>query len=325
MDCRSPSAKEPNLRLFSGNANLPLAEAVAKELGEPLGDLKVGRFSDGEIHVQIKTNVRGDDVFLLQPTCTPVNENVMELLIMLDAFKRASAGRIVVIVPYYGYSRQDKKTYPREPISPKLVANMLSHAGADRIFALDLHAGQVQGFFDMPVDHVPAAPLLAEYIRKKDLPRDQSVVVSPDVGGVERAIIFAEHLGMPLAIIAKRRPRPNSADIVEIIGKVKDKHAVMIDDMIDTGGSITKGAQALVDRGALDVYACCTHAVLSGPAVERLQESCLKEVVVTDTVRIGREKRFAKLHVLSVAPLLARAIESIHHEKSISTIYERLF
>jgi len=317
--------KQPRLRLFCGNANRPLAEAVATYLEIPLSDLVVGRFSDGEIHVQIKTNVRGDDVFLIQPTCAPVNENVMELLIMLDAFKRASAGRIVPIVPYYGYSRQDKKTRPREPISAKLVADMLTHAGADRIFALDLHAGQVQGFFDTPVDHVPAGPLLAEHVRKMKLPPEDTVVVSPDVGGVERAITFAECIGATLAIIAKRRPRPNSAEVIKIIGDVDGKHAVMVDDMIDTAGSITEGAKALIARGAGDVYACCTHAVLSGPAVSRLQDSCLKEIIVTDTVYIPEEKRIDKLTVLSVAPLLAKAIVSIHEDDSISNLHERLF
>jgi len=317
--------KRPRLRLFCGNANRPLAEAVADYLEVPLGDLVVGRFSDGEIHVQIRENVRGDDVFIIQPTCAPVNENVMELLIMLDAFKRASAGRLVPIVPYYGYARQDKKTKPREPISAKLVADMLTNAGADRIFVLDLHAGQVQGFFDMPVDHVPAGPLLAEHLRRIKLPPEETVVVSPDVGGVERAITFAECIGATLAIIAKRRPEPNRAEVVEIIGDVADKHAVMVDDMIDTAGSITEGARALAERGARDVYACCTHAVLSGPAVTRLQESCLKEVIVTDTILIPEEKRIDKLTVLSVAPLLAKAVVSLHEDDSISNLYERLF
>ncbi len=311
---------EPSLKIFTGNANPTLAQAVADELGIPLGDILVGRFSDGEVRVQIRENVRGADVFIIQPTCPPVNENLMELLIMIDAFKRASAARVVAVIPYYGYARQDRKVRPREPISAKLVANLLTVAGADRILSIDLHAGQIQGFFDIPVDNLPAGPLLARYLRDKGLSNENVVVVSPDVGGVERATLFARMIQGGLAIFAKHRPDVNKSEMVAIIGDVKGKRAILVDDIVDTAGTITQAAAALIEEGAAEVYACCTHPVLSGPAVERLKESPIKELVVTDTIPLPSEKQFDRLKVLSIAPLLAKAILTIHENRSISAL-----
>jgi ribose-phosphate pyrophosphokinase len=313
-----------DLKLFSGNANPALAQAVAQALNVPLGDLLVTRFSDGEVRVQIRENVRGTDVFIIQPTCPPVNENLMELLVMIDAFKRASAARVVAVIPYYGYARQDRKVRPREPISAKLVANLLTVAGADRIFSIDLHAGQIQGFFDIPVDNLPAGPLLAQYLRSKGLLADDVVVVSPDVGGVERATLFAHMLQAGLAIFAKHRPDANRSEMVAIIGNVKGKRAILVDDIVDTAGTITQAAAALMDEGATEVYACCTHPVLSGPAIERLRASPIKELVVTDTIPLPPEKRLPKITVLSVAPLLAKAIRNIHENRSVSAILQEL-
>lgn len=312
------------LKVFSGNANPALAKAVAEALGQPLGDLLVTRFSDGEVRVQIHENVRGADVFIIQPTCPPVNENLMELLVLIDAFKRASADRVVVVIPYYGYARQDRKVRPREPISAKLVANLLMVAGADRIFAIDLHAGQIQGFFDIPVDNLPAGPLLARYFRDKGIYANDVVVVSPDVGGVERATLFARMLGAGLAIFVKHRPDVNKSEMVAIIGEVKGKRAILVDDIVDTAGTITRAAEALIDEGALEVYACCTHAVLSGPAVERLKGSPIRELVVTDTIPIPPQKRFENLTVLSVAGLLAKAIRNIHENRSVSALIREI-
>ncbi len=311
---------EPSLKIFTGNANPTLAQAVADELGIPLGDILVGRFSDGEVRVQIRENVRGADVFIIQPTCPPVNENLMELLIMIDAFKRASAAKVVAVIPYYGYARQDRKVRPREPISAKLVANLLTVAGADRILSIDLHAGQIQGFFDIPVDNLPAGPLLARYLRDKGLSNENVVVVSPDVGGVERATLFARMIQGGLAIFAKHRPDVNKSEMVAIIGDVKGKRAILVDDIVDTAGTITQAAAALIEEGAAEVYACCTHPVLSGPAVERLKESPIKELVVTDTIPLPPEKQFDRLKVLSIAPLLAKAILTIHENRSISAL-----
>ncbi len=311
---------EPSLKIFTGNANPTLAQAVADELGIPLGDILVSRFSDGEVRVQIQENVRGADVFIIQPTCPPVNENLMELLIMIDAFKRASAARVVAVIPYYGYARQDRKVRPREPISAKLVANLLTVAGADRILSIDLHAGQIQGFFDIPVDNLPAGPLLARYLRDKGLSNENVVVVSPDVGGVERATLFARMIQGGLAIFAKHRPDVNKSEMVAIIGDVKGKRAILVDDIVDTAGTITQAAAALIEEGAAEVYACCTHPVLSGPAVERLKESPIKELVVTDTIPLPSEKQFDRLKVLSIAPLLAKAILTIHENRSISAL-----
>lgn len=315
-------SRDNNLKVFAGNANPQLAQDIARELGVELGKILVTRFSDGETRVRIEESIRGADVFIIQPTCPPVNENLMELLIMCDAFKRASAKRIVPIMPYYGYARQDKKINPREPITAKLVADLIMHAGADRIFAIDLHAGQIQGFFNAPVDHLPAGPLIARDLRSKGLCDGNVVVVSPDVGGVERASLLAEKLGATIAIIAKRRSEPNRAEVLEVIGDVRGKIAIMIDDMIDTAGSITAGAGALKERGAEEVYACATHGILSGKAMQRLSDAPISEIVVTDTIPVPPEKRIPKLRVLSVAPLCAQAIERIHQDESVSTLYE---
>lgn len=310
-----------DLRIFTGNANPALAAGIASELGTPLGDITVTQFSDGEISVKIEESARGQDIFIVQPTCAPVNDNLMELLIMIDAFRRASAQRITVVLPYYGYARQDKKVKPREPVTARLVANLISQGGASRVLCLDLHAGQIQGFFDLPVDHLYAGPLIAEYLISEGLYNGNTVVVSPDVGGVARARALAEHLKTPIAIIAKRRPEPNKVEIKEIIGDVEGKVCVMIDDMIDTGGSIVQGAEALMDRGATAVHACCTHAILSGNAIERVNCSPLRSLVVTDTIPLPKEKRSDKIRVLSVAPLLADAILRIHEDNSVSELF----
>jgi len=311
---------EAPLKLFTGRANPQLAEAVAERIGTQLGEILVDRFADGEVRVRILENVRGADVFIIQPTCPPVNENLMELLIMIDAFKRASAGRIVAVMPYYGYARQDRKARPREPISAKLVADLLTTAGADRAFAIDLHAGQIQGFFNIPVDNLPAGPILANYIRQKGLTGNSVAVVSPDVGGVERATTFAHAIGASLAIVVKHRPEAQQCEVLNVIGDISGKRAILVDDMIDTAGSITAAANALIERGASEVYACCTHALLSGSAVQRLLESPIKEVIVTDTIPVPKEKQIPKLTILSVAELLAEAIIRIHENRSVSEI-----
>ena len=258
------------LRIFTGNANPALAASIAAELHTPLGEIQVKHFSDGEISVKIEESARGQDIFIVQPTCAPVNDNLMEVLIMIDAFRRASAQRITVVLPYYGYARQDKKIKPREPVTARLVANLITQAGASRVLALDLHAGQIQGFFDLPVDHLYAGPLIAEHLISEGLYDGKTCVVSPDVGGVARARALAEQLKTSIAIIVKRRPEPNKVEIMEIIGDVAGKTCVMIDDMIDTGGSIVQGAEALIERGASAVHACCTHGILSGKAIERI-------------------------------------------------------
>ena len=309
------------LKLFAGNAHPHLAREIASYLGVPLGEAKVGRFSDGEISIAIEESVRGKDVFVIQPTCHPVNENLMELLIMMDALKRASAWRITAVIPYYGYARQERKTRARDPISAKLVANLITAAGADRVLTLDLHAAAIQGFFDIPVDHLTAVPILADYLKSKGL--EDYIVVSPDLGGVTRARTFAERLGgvFTIAIIDKRRPAPNVAEIMNIIGEVENKTAIIIDDLIDTAGTITQGAQALMERGAREVYACCTHPVLSGPAVERLSFSPIKELIVCNTIPIPPEKHVPQLRQLSVAPLLGEAIIRIHKDLSVSRLF----
>ncbi len=309
------------LRIFSGNANPALAASIAAELQTPLGEICVKQFSDGEIFVKIEESARGQDIFIIQPTCFPVNDNLMELLIMIDAFRRASARRITVVLPYYGYARQDKKIKPREPVTARLVANLITQAGASRVLCLDLHAGQIQGFFDLPVDHLYAGPLIADHLKAEGLYDGNTVVVSPDVGGVARARALAEHLDTSIAIIAKRRPAPNQVEIMEIIGNVSGKVCIMIDDMIDTGGSIVQGAEALMDRGATGVHACCTHAILSGKAVERVQCSPLRSLVVTDTIPLPETKHHPKIKVLSVAPLLADAIFRIHEDNSVSELF----
>ena len=311
-----------NLRIFTGNSNPELARRIADGLKVRLGRVDVTKFSDGEICVKINESARGLDVFLVQPTCSPVNDSIMELLIMIDAFRRASARRITVVLPYYGYARQDKKIKPREPVTARLVANLITNAGANRVLCVDLHAGQIQGFFDIPTDHLYAGPLIAEHLLQRGIHDGGTVVVSPDVGGVARARALAEHLGTPIAIIAKRRPEPNQVEIMEIIGDVEGKVCVMIDDMIDTGGSIVVGAQALVDRGAKEVHACVTHGVLSGNAIERVENSVLRSLLVTDTVPLPVSPRHTKIEVISVAPLLADAILRIHEDASVSELFE---
>jgi len=309
------------LRIFTGNANPTLAAHIAAELDTPLGEISVKQFSDGEIFVKIEESARGQDIFIVQPTCYPVNDNLMELLIMIDAFRRASARRITVVLPYYGYARQDKKIKPREPVTARLVANLITQAGASRVLCLDLHAGQIQGFFDLPVDHLYAGPLIAEHLKAEGLYDGNTVVVSPDVGGVARARALAEHLKTSIAIIAKRRPQPNQVEIMELIGNVSGKVCIMVDDMIDTGGSIVQGAEALMDRGATAVHACCTHGILSGTAISRVDCSPLRSLVVTDTIPLPEAKRHPKIKVLSVAPLLADAIFRIHEDNSVSELF----
>jgi ribose-phosphate pyrophosphokinase len=308
------------LKLFSGNANRPLAEEIAQLLRMRLGDADVSRFSDGEVYVQINENVRGQDVFVIQPTCPPVNDTLMELLVMMDAFKRASARRITAVLPYYGYGRQDRKVMPRVPITAKLVADLITAAGCHRLLAVDLHAGQIQGFFNIPVDHLFAAPpVIVDYLAKKDL--QDLVLVSPDAGGVERARAIAKRLNAGLAIIDKRRDGPNVALFMYLIGEVKNKDVVVIDDMIDTAGTLIQAVEAVKREGARRVLACAVHGVLSGPALKRIEESPLEEVIITNSVPMTPGKASPKVHVLSVAPLLAEAIRRIHDEESVSTLF----
>ena len=307
------------IKIFTGNAHKELAADIAKELGVPLGDAEVGRFSDGEISVNINETVRGVDAFIIQPTCSPVNGNIMELLIMIDAFKRASAGRITAVIPYYGYARQDRKAKARDPITAKLVANLITAAGADRVLTMDLHAAQIQGYFDIPLDHLHGGPILAEHFKKKNI--QDLVVVSPDLGSVGRARTFAEQLDAPLAIIDKRRPKANVSEVMNIIGDVKDKNVILIDDMIDTAGTLVNGAEALKKFGAKEVYSCCTHPVLSGPAIDRIEKSVHKEVVVLDTLPLSSEKRIEKIKVESVAPIFASAIRKIFANESVSKLF----
>ena len=309
------------IKIFSGNSNKPLAEAIAKELNLKLSDIEVGHFSDGETSVHIGETVRGRDVFIIQSTSYPVNENLMELLVCIDALRRASAGRITAVIPYFGYARQDRKARPRDPITAKLVADIITSAGADRILTIDLHAAQIQGFFDIPVDHLEGGPILYKHF--KNLVDDDFVVVSPDVGSVSRARNVAAKLNCPMAIIDKRRPKANQVEIMNIIGDVKGKTCLLVDDMIDTAGTICQGAQALKNNGAKQIYACCTHAVLSGPAIERLQNSAIDKVVTLDTIDQPAEKRIDKLEILSVAKLMARAIENIYMDKKMSEIYDK--
>jgi ribose-phosphate pyrophosphokinase len=310
-----------DFKVFSGTANPALAQEICDALGCPLGAAMIKRFADGETHLQIQENVRGADVFLVQPTCTPVDHHLMELLLMIDAFKRASAERITPVLPYYGYARQDRKDRPRMPISAKLVASLIERAGASRVLALDLHAAQIQGFFDIPVDHLFAAPVMVEYFngryQRKDL-----IVVSPDAGGVERARSFAKKMNVPLAIIDKRRTDANVAEVMNIIGDVRGKHCLMVDDLVDTAGTLVKGVEALLAQGAQTVTACATHAVLSGPAVERINASPLEELVVTNSIPHDEQaEKCSKIRTLSVANLLARAIQSIHEGGSVSTLF----
>jgi len=297
-----------------------LAQEIADHIGVPLGDAEVGRFSDGEIHVKLNESVRGSDIYVIQSTCHPVNQNLMELLVMVDALKRASARTINVVIPYYGYARQDRKTRARDPITAKLVANLIETAGADRIITMDLHATQIQGFFDIPVDHLLGVPILSKYFVEKQL--DEVVVVSPDHGGVIRARKMAERLGAPIAIIDKRRPEPNVAEVMNIVGDVRGRTAIIIDDIIDTAGTIMLAADALIEHGAKEVYACCTHPVFSGPAIERIQKANIKEMVVTNTIPLTPEKQLDKVRVLSVSPLIGEAIIRIHQELSVSKLFD---
>ena len=308
------------LRVFTGNSNLSLAQMICEHLGIPLGKAQVKRFSDGEINVEIDESVRGMDVFVVQSTCPPVNDHLMELLILMDALKRASAERINAVIPYYGYARQDKKILPRAPISAKLVADLITAAGASRILTVELHASQIQGFFNIPVDHLYASSILAEYV--KDRFQGDIVIVSPDAGGVERARAFAKRLNAGLAIIDKRREMPNIAEAMHIIGEIRGKDAILLDDMVDTAGTLTSAALALKEEGAKNVYAYCTHPVLSGRAIGRLMESPLKEAIITDTIPLrGESISCKKLTVLTVAPLLAEAIKRIHQDESVSSLF----
>ncbi|MBQ6370132.1 MAG: ribose-phosphate pyrophosphokinase [Firmicutes bacterium] len=309
-----------NYKIFAANSHPELAEEISSIIGKPLGDVKVSKFSDGEISVSVGESVRGSDCFIIQSTCNPVNDNLMELLIMIDAMKRASAGRISAVIPYYGYARQDRKAKPRDPITAKLVADMLVAAGADRVVTMDLHASQIQGYFTIPVDHLVGLPLLRNYFAKEDA--QDLVIVSPDHGSVPRARNMAEPLGCPIAIVDKRRPEPNKSEIMNIIGNIEDKNCILVDDMIDTAGTITNAANALKDLGAKSVRACATHAVLSGPAIERIEESAIEELVLLNTMPIPEEKLLPKMKVLSVGPLFAEAITRIHTNASVSKLFD---
>jgi ribose-phosphate pyrophosphokinase len=310
------------LAIVSGNAHPKLAQAICRQLGLRLTDSLVGRFSEGEIRVKINENVRGKDVFVIQPTCPPTNDNLMELLIIMDALRRASARRITAVVPYYGYARQDRKDQPRVPITAKLVANLITTAGANRVLTMDLHAGQIQGFFDIPLDHLYAVRVFERYIRAKRLKR--LVVVSPDVGGIKMARAYAKRLHASLAVVDKRRNSPEATEVMHILGEVKGRTCLLVDDLIATGSSLVEAADALKRAGALDVYACVTHPVLSGPARSRIAASSLKELIVTDTIPLRGEQQPKKLTVLSVAPLLSEAIQRIHYEVSISRLFDGL-
>jgi ribose-phosphate pyrophosphokinase len=312
-----------DIKIFAGNSNRALAEEIAEKIGLPVGVATVGKFSDGEVAVNIGEVVRGSDVFIIQSTCPPVNDNLMELLILIDALRRASAGRITAVMPYFGYARQDRKAKARDPISAKLVANLITTAGADRILTMDLHAPQLQGFFDIPVDHLLGVPILAEYFKNKFESFDDVVIVSPDVGSVTRSRKVAERLDVPIAIIDKRRPKANVSEIMNIIGDVRDKRLILVDDLIDTGGTIVNAVKALVEMGAKEVYACCTHAVLSGPAIERIKNSHIKELVMLNTIPQTPEKQIGNIVSLSVASIFAEAIERIYGDISISTLFSQ--
>lgn len=313
---------DSKLKIFSLNSNNPLAKEIADEMGLELGKSSVKHFSDGEVQISIEESIRGMDVFIVQSTSAPVNEHLMELLIMIDAVKRASARTVNVVMPYYGYARQDRKAKAREPITAKLVANLLETAGATRVIVLDLHAPQIQGFFDILIDHLVAVPLLAEHFGTKGFNEEELVIVSPDHGGVTRARKLAERLKAPIAIIDKRRPKPNVAEVMNIVGNVDGKICILIDDIIDTAGTITIGAEALIKSGAKEVYACCSHPVLSGPRIERIENSPIKELVVTNTIQLSEEKLSPKIQQLSVAKLMADAISRIYENKSVSTLFD---
>jgi len=312
---------ENKIRVFSGNSNPALAEKICVSLGVPLGRAKVKTFSDGEIMVEIGENVRGRDIYVVQSTCSPTNNNLMELLIMMDALKRASAATITAVIPYYGYARQDRKVAPRTPITSKLVADLITTSGADRVVTIDLHAGQIQGFFNIPVDNLYAAPVILDHLKMR-FPHDDTVMVSPDAGGTERARAFAKRLGCTLAVIDKRRTGPNVAEVMHLIGDVKGKAAIILDDMIDTAGTLTQAARALKEHGAKSIYACATHGVLSGPAIERINDSQIEEVLITDTIPLGDKATLTgKVKVLTVADLLAEAIRRIHEDESVSSLF----
>ena len=308
-----------DLKIFSGRANLPLAQEICDYLGMTLGKVKLERFSDGEVNFQILENVRGTDAFVIQPTSPPVNENLVELLIMIDALKRASAERITAVVPYYGYARQDRKDKPRVPITAKLVGDLLAAAGTQRLLTMDLHAGQIQGFFDMPVDQLYPTPIFLPHFAKLEV--ENLTVVAPDAGGVEKARVYAKRLGTSLSVIDKRRVGDNEAEVMHIVGEVEGKNAIIVDDIIDTAGTLVQGAEALIREGARKIYAAATHAVLSGPAIDRILESKFESILVTNTIHLSEEKRVSKIKVLSVATLLGKAIRSIHEETSVSTLF----
>ena len=314
------SYKDPSLKVFSLNSNYALAEDIAKHIGTPLGKCTVSTFSDGEVQINIDESIRGCDVYVIQSTCAPVNQHIMELLIMIDALKRASARSINIVMPYYGYARQDRKARSREPITAKLMADLLETAGADRVITLDLHAPQIQAFFDIPIDHLQGVGLLSDYFASKEL--DDLIVVSPDHGGVTRARRMADRLKAPIGIIDKRRPRPNVAEVMNIVGNIEGKTAILIDDIIDTAGTITLAANALIENGAKAVYACCTHPVLSGPAIERIDNSEIQELVITNSIPLPEEKNIAKITPLSVAPLIGEAIIRVHEQQSVSSLFE---
>ncbi len=316
----SSNYEDGSLKLFSLNSNKQLAQEIADHIGISLGQCTVSRFSDGEVQINIEESIRGSDVYVLQSTCEPVNEHVMELLIMIDALKRASAKSINIVMPYYGYARQDRKARSREPITAKLVADLLETAGATRVITLDLHAPQIQGFFNIPIDHLQGVPILSDYFEKKNL--QDIIVVSPDHGGVTRARKLADRLKTPIGIIDKRRPRPNVAEVMNIIGNVEGKTAILIDDIIDTGGTISLAANALIENGATEVYACCTHPVLSGPAIERIKDSNIKELVVTNSIPLPEEKKLDNITVLSVASLIGEAIIRVHEQQSVSILFD---
>lgn len=314
------------IKIFTGNSNQPLAMAMAEHLALPLGKSEVERFSDGEISVNILETVRGSDVYVVQSTSSPVNRHLMELLIMIDAFRRASAGRVTAVIPYYGYARQDRKSKARDPITAKLVADLIDKAGADRVLTMDLHAPQIQGFFDIPVDHMVGMPILAPYFERKmrankEL-KNNLVVMSPDLGSVNRARAFAERVDAPLAIVDKRRPKPNMSEVMHIIGDIQGKDVLIVDDMIDTAGTLTNAADSVMERGAKSVSACATHAVLSGPALERIENSTLSEVVVLDTIYLPPEKQSPKIKILTCAPVMAEAVARIYSDKPVSTLFK---
>lgn len=314
------NGKAKGMKIITGNSNPTLVKEIADILETSITQAEVGTFSDGEITVKIEQSVRGNDVFVIQSTCAPVNDNLLELLIMIDALKRASAARINAVIPYYGYARQDRKARARDPITAKLVADLITAAGADRVLTMDLHAAQIQGFFDMPVDHLLGVPILAEYFAKENI--EDLVVVSPDLGSVTRTRSFAERLHAPMAIIDKRRPKANVSEVMNVIGDIKDKNVILIDDIIDTAGTITNGANALKEMGAKEVYAACTHSVLSGPAIERINQSVIKKLVTTNTIPLSPEKQSDKITTLSVAPLFAKAITRIYEGLSVSKLFD---